>query len=128
MLQAKHFRVIGCLLTSENVPQAAKASGISERTLRRWLRIPAFQDALRETETEVLQTACRRMGLLACRALQTLERILADDGASEGARVRAAAAVLDHALRWRCQVVLEDRVRALEALNGRNHNVHREPH
>ena len=42
MLGRKQEETIAALLSQRNLEEAAKAAGISQRTLRRWLKLPEF--------------------------------------------------------------------------------------
>ena len=48
MLGRKQEETIAALLSQRNLGEAAKAAGISMRTLMRWLKLPEFQAAYRE--------------------------------------------------------------------------------
>ena len=48
MLGRKQEDAIAALLTQRNIEEAAKAAGISARTLLRWLKLAEFQTAYRE--------------------------------------------------------------------------------
>ena len=114
-LGSKYQRAICALLNHSSLTAASAACKVSERTLRRWLRIPEFREALAEAERDMLERVTHHMTQLAASALAALEGVLNDADAASGARIRAATAVLDHALKWREHVVLEDRMAALES-------------
>jgi len=101
------------LLDSPTVRDAAKAAGVSEATLFRWLNDEAFRrayDAARETAFESalagLQAACNV-------AVKTLREVAEDPGAGAQARVAAAKGILDHAIKAR---ELNDVVQRIEQL------------
>ena len=48
MLGRKQEETIAALLTQRNLDEAAKAAGISMRTLMRWLKLPEFQAVYRD--------------------------------------------------------------------------------
>lgn len=113
-LKPAQYRAVAALVATGDVRAVAKAVGASERTVRRWMAMPAFKAELRDAETELVQTAARRLGRLADKALGVLEGVMDDPEAADNPRIRAAATVLDTCLRWREQVDLEQRLRTLE--------------
>jgi len=113
-LRPCHVKAIASLVASGDLGTAAETSGVSARTLQRWLATPAFQKALAEAETEALRGAARKLGRLADKALRVLEAVMDSRDAADNARLRAAATVLDTALRWREAADLEARVCKLE--------------
>lgn len=113
-LTPKQYRAIANLMLCNTVEEAAQESGIGARTLWTWLKEPTFRDALAEAERNTVEAATRRLSSLASKALGVVESIMEDESASDAVRLRAAATVLDSALRWREVVTLEDRLSALE--------------
>jgi len=57
----------GALLTGSGLSGAAKAAGVTPRTVQRWLRQPAFREALKEAEEEALSDPQRALSLQALR-------------------------------------------------------------
>lgn len=112
---AKYQRAICALLNHSSLTAASASCKVSERTLRRWLRIPEFREALAEAERDMLERVSNHMTQLAASALAALENVLNDADASGSTRIRAAMAVLDHTLKWREHIVLEERMAALES-------------
>lgn len=113
-LTTKQSRAIACLLTSANIQEAAAAAGVGERTLHTWLKEPAFQTALANEESRVIDAAARQLVQLSETAVGTLREILEDPSTPKSLRLRAAGQVLDNLLQLRQLVSLEDRVRKLE--------------
>jgi hypothetical protein len=89
---------IAALLCEPTHAAAAAKAGIGEATLRRWLRLPAFAAAYRAARRELVEAAVGRIQAATGQAVDTLLDV-AKDGAKDGDRVRAAVALLDHALR-----------------------------
>jgi hypothetical protein len=61
-LSRKREKAIAALLTEPTIAQAAKAAGIGEKTLRRWLKSPEFSlayDAARRELIDVAMVAMR---------------------------------------------------------------------
>jgi len=104
---------IGALLTNPTHEAAAKAAGVSESTLARWMRDPTFAAAVREARRRALEQALGALSAATAEAVETLRVLLGAEG--EAVRVRAAVAILDHALRGAETQDLEERIAALEA-------------
>ena len=123
-------KAIEALLTFPTLAAAAKYAGVGEYTLRRWLREPAFDAAYRQARQESLRLAIGRLSQVATCAVSTLVRVMADKTSPQAAKVTAAKAILDTALRasevddLKEQVAqLEARLEAITRHNGAN--VHR---
>jgi hypothetical protein len=103
---------IRALLTNPTHEAAAKAAGVSESTLARWMREPTFAAAVREARRRALEQAMGALSAATAEAVETLRACLGAEG--EAVRVRAAVAILDHALRGAETQDLEERIAALE--------------
>jgi hypothetical protein len=57
----KQEDAIAALLTQRNVEEAARAAGISVRTLLRWLKLPEFQTAYRQARRDAFGQATARL-------------------------------------------------------------------
>jgi hypothetical protein len=97
-LTGKQEPLIAALLTEPTHAAAAAKAGVSEATLHRWLRLPAFRAAYRQARRELVEGAVGRIQAAAGQAVDTLLAV-ARGGAKDRDRVRAAVALLDHALR-----------------------------
>ncbi|GAB4402083.1 MAG: hypothetical protein Kow00123_12080 [Anaerolineales bacterium] len=117
-LTPRQARFVGALMTTRTVAEAARVAGVGERTARRWLRLPAVQRALSEAQGEALKQATRRAVAAIGLAVDILQVIMADPGASAGARVSAARCILDAAARLTETAELADRVSRLEQRIG----------
>jgi hypothetical protein len=89
---------IAALLAEPTVEAAAAKAGVSTHTLKNWLADPAFRAAYRRARREVVEGAVGRLQAACGLAVETLLAV-ARGGARDGDRVRAAVALLDHALR-----------------------------
>ena len=94
---------------------AAASAGISETTLWRWLREPAFARTYKEARKEMVEQATAKLQALASEAVETLGQILRDDRVAPHVRTNAAARVLALAYKSRELDDLEARLEALEA-------------
>src|SRR6516225_1254774 len=97
-LGRKQEALIASLLTEPTHAAAAAQAGISEATVQRWLHLPEFQTAYRHARRELVEGAVGRMQAATGQAVDTLLAV-ARGGAKDADRVRAAVALLDHALR-----------------------------
>jgi hypothetical protein len=111
---ARQRRLIEALLAGQSVTQACRTAGVGRRTYYRWLRQPAFREALAEAEADLLEAATRRLLALQASALDAVGAVLADEHLPPTYRLQAARLVLDSALRFYDATSLERRLRALE--------------
>jgi hypothetical protein len=98
----KHEAAVAALLTTTSVQAAAQQSGVSARTLRRWLERDDFQAAYRRAKRELINGAVHTLLHATESATQVLISIMQDPEQPASARVAAARAVLNmvmHALR-----------------------------
>jgi hypothetical protein len=89
---------IAALLEMPTVAAAAEQARIGERTLRRWLKIPAFLSAYRRARHMAVENAIARIQGGTGQAVTVLLAV-AKDGLKDRDRMRAAIALLDYALR-----------------------------
>jgi hypothetical protein len=82
------------LILAEGATQreAAKQVGVDERTLRRWLRDPAYADALQATRRAIWLDVTNRVHNAALDSVQVLQDLLSDK--DPNARLRAARTLL----------------------------------
>ena len=89
--------LIAALLTEPTHAAAGTKAGVSEATVYRWLRLPGFRAAYRQARRELVEGAVGRIQAATGQAVDTLLAV-ATGGAKDADRVRAAVALLDHAL------------------------------
>src|ERR1043165_10216801 len=89
-LTPRQAKAISALLVEPTQARAALVSGISDRTLRRWLKGSPFKQALREAFGQVSGILQRA----APAAVGALLKVMTDPAAPRHARVSAAIAVL----------------------------------
>lgn len=119
-LSSKQRAAIVALLSCGSVRDAAAVADIAERTLYRWLTLPAFRAELERAGDEAVSEAVRCLSDTARIAVLTLRGVLEDPRVSPAVRVRAAGVVLANVLGLRELVVLADRVSVLESAHGKN--------
>jgi hypothetical protein len=92
----KDEEAIAALLAHPTVGAAAKAIGVGETTLWRWMKEPEFAARYREARQQVVDHAVGTLQAGTAKAVAALERMLDCD--SPGAVVAAAKAIIDRAL------------------------------
>ncbi len=113
-LSSVQQRGITALLATRTIADAAQHASVSERTLYRWLAEPAFAEALRSAEGELLAAAVRSLAGLQAEAITTLHAALSAPKPAD--KIKAATALLNYGVQLRQTYVLEQRLAALEQL------------
>ena len=114
-LSRKHEQTIAALLTCDSITAAAADCGVAEATVHRWLKDVVFQTAYREARRAVVQHAIAQVQRATGDAVETLRSVMQDREAPASARVSAAKAVLETAVKAVELEDLEARIAALEA-------------
>jgi hypothetical protein len=114
-------RALAALLTSPSIAAAARAAGLGEKTIDRYLRTPGFRAALRDAQRRVFENSLGALQAGLAEAVMTLGTTIASTAAPPAVRVGAAAALVDMALRATEAVEIAERVRALEAAAPATH-------
>jgi len=112
-LERKTEAAIVALLAHPTMPEAAKAAGVSETTLWRWLQRDDFRKKYREAQEKVFDGALGSLHGATTEAVTCLRRNLSCGNPS--AEVHAARTILDYTLRARELFDLENRIALLEA-------------
>src|SRR5262245_34525881 len=125
-LDGHQERALAALLSSSSHAEAAQRAGISESTLQRWLREPAFREEYRAARRALLEAAIGRLQSASGDAVQVLQDVLTDPQAGANARIRAACSILDYSVKAVELWDLAERIERLEreqelkgAANGR---------
>lgn len=113
-LARKQDDAIHALLTQRNIEEAARAIEVSPKTLLRWMKVPEFDKAYREAKRASFGQAVARLHQASSAAVTTLLKVLVGPNTPAAARVRAAEAVLDRAMKGIEIEDIEARVAALE--------------
>lgn len=103
------------LLDGASEKVAAQMAGVAERTVRNFLANPDFQDALKAESKARFERAARVAEAATTAAVSTLSDIVSDFAESATARVQAAKAVVDIAIRLNDVFDTSERVDKLEA-------------
>lgn len=117
-MTSRQQKALAALLTAPNKLEAAKAAGISDRTLRDYLADPEFQAAYRKAFAELVQQAAREAQRTISPAICTLRELMQDDAQNGQIRVSAARSVLEYSLKLTEQADILDRLAELEAAIG----------
>jgi HEAT repeat protein len=89
---------LAALLSSRTIAEAATATGVNERTLRRWLATPAFASAYRAAARTVAYEATTAVLAAQAEAVEVIRAALADPNPT--LRLRAATQLLDLGVRF----------------------------
>jgi len=108
-------RAVRALMENRTNGEAAKAAGIGERTLYRWLSDPLCRQALQDAENQAADMTARRLATGTRLALDVLVTILESEAAGDTLRLQAAKAWLENYHRARDDGDLDRRITALEA-------------
>lgn len=95
----KKEEAIAALLVQRNLEDAARAVGISPKTLLRWMKEPEFDAAYREARRTAFGQAVARLQQGASAAATTLLKTMIEPSTPASVRVRAAECVLNHAMK-----------------------------
>jgi len=114
-LPPKQEQALAALLTHANVRDAAAEAKVSEATLWRFLRDPAFSERYKQARREITDHLIARLQADSVRAAKILMDVAEDVSAHASARVSAARTVIEQALRGAELRDLTDRIEALEA-------------
>lgn len=114
-LSRKAEAAIAALLVAPTIGAAAERAGVAERTLRTWLRMPAFASAFRRARAELVAAAVADLQRGAAAAVAALVAIVGDAMQPPACRVAAARVILDAGFRGAELVDLSERIAALEA-------------
>ncbi len=115
-LTPKREKAIAALLSEPSTTAAAAKVGIGETTIYRWLNDAAFAEAYREARRAAVHQAISRLQQVSSNAVQVLVSVMEDPQTPATARISAAKAVLEFAIK---AVEFEDiqvRLAALEKL------------
>ncbi len=113
-LEPKKQKAIEALLREPNTAQAAKAAGISESTIHRYLNEPEFIEAYKETRARLLEGTLTLLQAASLEAVKTLQAIMNNKRSPVPCRLGAARTLLEWAFKGREILEIEERLRILE--------------
>jgi hypothetical protein len=115
-LSANQHKALAALLAHTRVEDAARASGLSARTIRRYLAEPDFARAYREQQRLLLSETTATLQRIAGDAAAAIEDSLSPEVEDKNLRLRAARTALEFLLR---ATETERKVRELEDVEER---------
>lgn len=110
----KREQAIAALLSSNTIADAARVCGIGLRTLKRWLAEDVFQEAYRDAQRELLESAVNKLRRAATEFVEALQHVATNKEAPPAARATAARSGLEVLLKAAGLEELERRVAELE--------------
>ena len=109
----KEHAEIVALLVHPTITEAAKAAGISQATLWRWLQEDEFRQKYRQAQKKVFHEALGTLQGATTEAVKCLRRNL--DSSNTWAAVQSARTILHYGLKSHEMFDLEDRIEKIEA-------------
>ena len=113
-LTPRKLRAAEALVAGASHHMAAASVGMSGRTLRRWLQDPEFIGVLESLRRIAFDEAMGLLRASALDAVRSLRSVLSDGHAPAPARVTAARAILELAVRSHEMNEIEGRIEQLE--------------
>ena len=114
LLSVHQRKALDVLLAGGDKLTAAQAGGVNPRTLRKWMRDPAFLAALTDAQDTALDAVTTDLVRAAGGAVGLLATTVDNEDAPLALRIQAARTLLDAALRWHELRAIERRLEALE--------------
>lgn len=114
ILNPKQEKALASLLALGEVKGAAKAAGVGETTLWRWLKDETFAAAYRDGRRRLVEACASRLTSDSTEASKVLLQIAKDKKAPASARVAAAKAIIENAVKAVETLDLEPRLKEIE--------------
>ena len=114
ILTQKQNKALLALLTQPTREAAAKAAGITSKTLRSYLDDPAFLSEYEKALSGLVKDATRQAQQSLSPALSTLREIVEDSRQPATARISAARSLLEYSMRLTEITEILDQLRELE--------------
>jgi hypothetical protein len=113
-LNPKQEKALAALLSLGEVKGAAKAAGVGETTLWRWLKDETFAASYRDGRRRLLEASAARLTSDSAAASKVLLQVAQDKKAPASARVAAARAIIENAVKAVETLDLEPRLKEIE--------------
>ena len=120
MIAARHDAVLAALLTSSTKAEAATKAHVSQRTVYKLLQDPDFAKRYADARQGMVADATAQLQQTLAPAVGVLSDIASDPAAAPPARVSAARATLEFALRYTETSDILARLAKLEESAGEN--------
>lgn len=114
-MNQRQQKALTALLTSPSRAEAAKAAGVTTRTLQNYLADPEFQVEYKKAFGNMVDDAAAQARQSFAPALSTLREIVEDKDEDANARISAARAILSHGMKLIETTDILDRLNELEA-------------
>lgn len=114
VITVKQEKAIAALMSERTIRDAAKKTGVNEKTIYLWMKESAFRCALREAERGVLDDVTRRLNTGQRIALDTLEKLI-QSARHESTKLNACVQWLNLFVKYRDMQDIDERLTALEA-------------
>lgn len=114
-MDAKKEKVLAALLSYPTKELAAKAAGVSSKTINRYLRDAEFAAAYRRAASELVDNATKQLQKSMETAVLRLRKIAASNSELSSNQIAASRALLDYGLRF---TEFNDVLKELEAREG----------
>ena len=115
-LSPAELSLLTTMLAGANIPRAASAVGMVERTARRWAARPHFQAELQRRTSEALATSARQLAAVMGAAVATTAAIMVDDTQPGAVRLAAARTILSERARLVDEIDIMARLGDLEKI------------
>jgi hypothetical protein len=109
--------IIAALASGATEEEAGARGGVSDRTVRRRLKDPAFREAVERARAESLQAVNEGLRGLAARAVSTLGDLM-DDSNPPAVRLGAARTVVAEVVRFQQTVGFQEQLDRIETALG----------
>ena len=96
-LSSRQVRALPVLAASLNIPQAAQATGVSKRTIHRWLKQENFRTELDRIKSEIAETTRQELKVLTEYSYRVITELMEDPDPM--VRLRAARFVIQIGVR-----------------------------
>ena len=117
-LGTRKARAVQALLQYGTREKAAQEAGINVVTLWRWLKQPAFQEALRQARREAFFQSTGRLQQASSAAVSTLLRVMAGADTPASSKVQASRSVIELSQKSFELEDMETRLARLEKLSS----------
>jgi hypothetical protein len=94
-ISRKMERALAALITARNLEEAARSIAISTKTLQRWLKLPEFQKAFRESRMAAFRQSLAKLQSGSLPAATTLLKLMLDPSTPVAVRARCAFYILE---------------------------------
>ena len=106
--------IIAALVEAGSIRAAAEKVGFTPRTLDERMKSPAFRERYNQAKGELLKAATAKLQAHLAGAVETLAKIMEDDGTAAQTRANCAVSILQYGARYAEATDIVERLEALE--------------